>query len=76
MCLGTYQDRDRTLERTRRSSIWEKIKELVTETTPEWAEAATELVEVLRGGNAAERIITKIKCQTLERLILEYGDPV
>ena len=43
--------------------LLEKIKELVTETTPEWVGTATELVEVLQVEMPTERIITKIKCQ-------------
>lgn len=71
MCLGTYQDRNRTLERTRRSSVG-KIKELVTETTPEWAGTATELVEVLQVEMQPNALSRKLNV-SLERLILEYG---
>lgn len=71
MCLGTYQDRNGTLERIRRSSVG-KIKELVTETAPEWAGTATELVEVLQVEMQPNALSRKLNV-SLERLILEYG---
>ena len=36
------------LGKNQKIQCWEKIKELVTETTPEWVGTATELVEVLQ----------------------------
>ena len=50
----------------------EKIKELVTEITPEWAGTATELVEVLQVEMQPNALSRKLNV-SLERLILEYG---
>ena len=52
--------------------VLEKIKELVTETTPEWAGTATELVEVLQVEMQPNVLSRKLNV-SLERLILEYG---
>ena len=52
--------------------VLEKIKELVTETTPEWAGTATELVEVLQLEMQPNALSRKLNV-SLERLILEYG---
>ena len=52
--------------------VLEKIKELVTETTPEWAGTATELVEVLQVEMQPNALSRKLNV-SLERLILEYG---
>ena len=52
--------------------LLEKIKELVTETTPEWAGTATELVEVLQVEMQPNALSRKLNV-SLERLILEYG---
>ena len=43
--------------------VLEKIKELVTETTPEWGRYSNRVGANPAGGNAAKRIIKKIKCQ-------------
>ncbi len=55
--------------------VLEKIKELVTEITPEWAGTATELVEVLQVEMQPNALSRKLNV-SLERLILEYGIPV
>ena len=52
--------------------VLEKIKELVTETTPEWSGTATELVEVLQVEMQPNALSRKLNV-SLERLILEYG---
>ena len=52
--------------------VLEKIKELVTETTPEWVGTATELVEVLQVEMQPNALSRKLNV-SLERLILEYG---
>ena len=52
--------------------LLEKIKELVTEITPEWAGTATELVEVLQEEMQPNALSRKLNV-SLERLILEYG---
>nr|WP_296156764.1 AAA family ATPase [uncultured Blautia sp.] len=52
--------------------LLEKIKELVTETTPEWVGTATELVEVLQVEMQPNALSRKLNV-SLERLILEYG---
>ena len=52
--------------------VLEKIKELVTETTPEWAGTATELVEVLQVEMQPNALSRKLNV-SLERLILDYG---
>ena len=52
--------------------VLEKIKELVTEITPEWAGTATELVEVLQVEMQPNALSRKLNV-SLERLILEYG---
>ena len=52
--------------------VLEKIKELVTEATPEWAGTATELVEVLQVEMQPNALSRKLNV-SLERLILEYG---
>ena len=52
--------------------VLEKIKELVTETTLEWAGTATELVEVLQVEMQPNALSRKLNV-SLERLILEYG---
>ena len=52
--------------------VLEKIKELVTETTPEWAGTATELVKVLQVEMQPNALSRKLNV-SLERLILEYG---
>ena len=52
--------------------VLEKIKELVTETTPEWAGTATELVEVLQVEMQPNALSRKLNV-SLKRLILEYG---
>ena len=52
--------------------VLEKIKELVTETTPEWAGTATELVEVLQVEMQPNALSRKLNV-SLDRLILEYG---
>ncbi len=52
--------------------LLEKIKELVTEITPEWAGTATELVEVLQVEMQPNALSRKLNV-SLERLILEYG---
>ena len=54
------------------SLVVEKIKELVTETTPEWVGTATELVEVLQVEMQPNALSRKLNV-SLERLILEYG---
>ena len=52
--------------------LLEKVKELVTEITPEWAGTATELVEVLQVEMQPNALSRKLNV-SLERLILEYG---
>lgn len=52
--------------------VLEKIKELVTETMPEWVGTATELVEVLQVEMQPNALSRKLNV-SLERLILEYG---
>lgn len=52
--------------------LLEKIKELVTEITPEWAGTATELVEVLQVEMQPNALSRKLNV-SLEQLILEYG---
>ena len=52
--------------------VLEKIKELVTETMPEWSGTATELVEVLQVEMQPNALSRKLNV-SLERLILEYG---
>lgn len=52
--------------------VLKKIKELVTETMPEWAGTATELVEVLQVEMQPNALSRKLNV-SLERLILEYG---
>lgn len=52
--------------------LLEKIKELVTEITPEWEGTATELVEVLQVEMQPNALSRKLNV-SLERLILEYG---
>ena len=82
-CLaGTHFNRERCVwELTKtETELWkepedpvlEKIKELVTETTPEWAGTATELVEVLQVEMQPNALSRKLNV-SLERLILEYG---
>ena len=71
MCLGTYQDRNRTLERTRRSSVG-KNQRTCNRNYARVGRNSNRACGSIAGGNAAERIITKIKCQP-GRLILEYG---
>ena len=52
--------------------LLEKIKELVTETQPEWTGTATELVQVLQVEMQPNALSRKLNV-SLERLILEYG---
>lgn len=52
--------------------LLEKIKELVTETQPEWTGTATELVQVLRVEMQPNALSRKLNV-SLERLILKYG---
>ena len=69
---GNLPRQKQNLERTRRSSVRKKYKELVTETTLEWAGTATELVEVLQVEMQPNALSRKLNV-SLERLILEYG---
>ncbi len=52
--------------------LLEKIKELVTETQPEWIGTATELGQVLQVEMQPNALSRKLNV-SLERLILEYG---
>ena len=73
-CVWELTKRNGTLERTK-VQVLAKMKELVTEITPEWAGTATELVEVLQVEMQPNALSRKLNV-SLERLILEYRNPV
>lgn len=60
--MGTYQDRNGTLERTRRSSVV-KNQRTCNRDYARVGRNSNRACGSIAGGNAAERIITKIKCQ-------------
>ena len=60
--MGTYQDRDRTLERTRRSSVRENQK-TCHDRSARVDRYSNRVGANPAGRNAAKRIIKKIKCQ-------------
>ena len=62
MCLGAYQYGDRTLERTRRSSV-RKNQGTCNRNSARVDRHRNRIGASPAGGNAAECIITKIKCQ-------------
>ena len=62
MCLGAYKDRDRTLERTRRSIVGENQR-TCNRNSARVDRHSNRIGTSFAGGNAAERIIKKIKCQ-------------
>lgn len=69
---GNLPRQKRNFGKNQKNPVLEKIKELVTETAPEWAGTATELVEVLQVEMQPNALSRKLNV-SLERLILEYG---
>ena len=71
-CVWELTKTETELWKESEDPVLEKIKELVTETAPEWAGTATELVEVLQVEMQPNALSRKLNV-SLERLILEYG---
>ena len=71
-CVWELTKTETELWKESEDPVLEKIKELVTETMPEWVGTATELVEVLQVEMQPNALSRKLNV-SLERLILEYG---